>query len=279
MVGERSFGASRRDQGPRGRNIALLSQRALLFPHMSVLSNVAFGLVSRGVDRATAKNRARALLTSVGMRERENQRPAELSGGQQQRVSLARALATEPDVLLLDEPLAAMDVSVAPSIRSLIAGQVRQADLTTVIVTHDLVDVLGLAARVIVFDGGAIVEDATVEDFIEAPVSDFGSALTGVNLLEGPGGEIIHARETDLLIQPIQQTGPDTGDADTGDAGTGAARWVGTVEKIEIAGGVARVSLAVTNRSVTVATEAVAAASLLPGEKALLLLRDRTPVG
>lgn len=259
-VGDRSFGAGRGDQGPRGRNIGLLSQRPLLFPHMSVLNNVAFGPISRGVDRATAHQRARELLASVGVEGSEYRRPFELSGGQQQRVSLARALATEPDVLLLDEPLAAMDVSVAPSIRSLIAEQIKAQKLTTVTVTHDLMDVITLAERVVVVEDGRITEDANVEDFIHSPQSAFGSALTGLNVLQTASGDLVHARETELEIVPKTD-----------------GRWRGTIDRIDVAGGVARVQLTVDGRPVTVASEVAAVTSLHPGSQVSLALRDRMP--
>src|SRR5699024_10549292 len=134
---------------PHQRHVGGLGQRPLLFPHLSVLENVAFGPRSRGVKKAPAHAYARELLTHVGMATAEHRRPAGLSGGQQQRVALARALATEPAVLLLDEPMAALDVATAPHIRRILAQEVARAQVTAVVVTHDVLDVVGLAERVV----------------------------------------------------------------------------------------------------------------------------------
>jgi molybdate transport system ATP-binding protein len=140
---------------PHARRIALLAQDPLLFPHLDVADNVAFGPRSQGRSRAQAARAAAGWLEQVDATELADRRPAQLSGGQAQRVAIARALAAEPDLLLLDEPMAALDVAVAPALRQMLkrvlAGQ------SAVVVTHDVLDALLLADRVYVLDGGRVV--------------------------------------------------------------------------------------------------------------------------
>ncbi len=168
---------------PYARGVGLLAQEALLFPHLSVLENVAFGPRCAGVPRKLARARAHRWLGEVDAASLADRRPASLSGGQAQRVAVARALATEPSLLLLDEPLAALDISVAPMLRRTLR---RVLDgRSAIIVTHDMVDALLLADRVIVIDGGRIVEDGPTRSVLERPRSSFAASLAGVNLITG----------------------------------------------------------------------------------------------
>ena len=143
---------------PHRRGVGLLAQQALLFPHLTALANVAFGPRAHGVPRRAAEERARELLAAVDAAALADRRPAQMSGGQQQRVALARALAPEPDLLLLDEPLAALDVDAAPAMRSLLRRVVRDRKQTAVLVTHSALDALVLADRVVVLTEGRVVE-------------------------------------------------------------------------------------------------------------------------
>ncbi|TYC99534.1 ABC transporter ATP-binding protein [Arthrobacter echini] len=177
-------GASRRTlTEPRERGISLLAQEALLFPHLSALENVAFGPRSRGVPRTAARATALGWLERVGVAELVHRRPHQLSGGQAQRVALARALAVEPSLLLLDEPLAALDVSITPTMR-LLLREVLQGR-TAVIVTHDPLDAFLLADRVLVLEGGRIVESGATAEVLTRPVTAFGARLAGLNLVQG----------------------------------------------------------------------------------------------
>lgn len=174
---------------PHARGIALLAQDALLFPHLSVLENVAFGPRCAGVPRSTAREAAHRWLREVDAADLADRRPASLSGGQAQRVAVARALAAEPALLLLDEPLAALDISVAPMLRRTLRRVLEGR--SAIIVTHDIVDALLLADRVMVVDGGRIVEDGPTRLVLEQPRSSFAAGLAGVNLMTGtttPGG-------------------------------------------------------------------------------------------
>ncbi|MFI2568033.1 ABC transporter permease [Cellulosimicrobium funkei] len=170
---------------PRRRHLAWLSQRPLLFEHLSVEDDVAFGLRSRGVPRARAREEARDALARVGAADLARRRSTDLSGGQAQRVAIARALVTDPRVLLLDEPLASLDVGVAQHVRTVLHHAQREHPRTTLLVTHDLLDVLLLADRVVVLEGGRVVEDGPVDAVLTRPRSRFVARLAGVNLLAG----------------------------------------------------------------------------------------------
>lgn len=161
------------------RRVGLLQQDPKLFPHMSVRGNVAF---------AARERRAQHWLDRVGVGALANRRPAELSGGQAQRVALARALAAEPDVLLLDEPLAGLDMAAAASVRTVLRDVLSDPATGTrpsILITHHLLDVLGLADRVLVLEGGRIAESGTVAEVLAAPRSGFGAHIAGVNLVRG----------------------------------------------------------------------------------------------
>lgn len=168
---------------PHSRGIALLAQDALLFPHLSVLENVAFGPRCAGVPRRMARETAHHWLREVDAADLADRRPASLSGGQAQRVAVARALAADPALLLLDEPLAALDISVAPMVRRTLRRVLEGR--SAVIVTHDIVDALLLADRVVIVDGGRIVEDGPTREVLEQPRSSFAAGLAGVNLVTG----------------------------------------------------------------------------------------------
>lgn len=166
---------------PHQRSIALLAQEPRLFPHLSVLDNVAFGPRSRRDPRA--REGAERWLERAGLSELAGRRPRELSGGQAQRVAIARALAVEPDVVLLDEPLAALDVEAVPEVRRLLRAVL--TDRTAVLVTHEPLDALVLADRVVVIESGRVVDEGSADRVLTHPRSAFGAALAGVNLVEG----------------------------------------------------------------------------------------------
>ena len=188
---------------PHRRSVALLSQEPLLFPHLSVLENVAFGPRTRA-DRATAVARARHWLDEVDAASLADRRPAQLSGGQAQRVAVGRALAAEPRLLLLDEPMAALDVAVAPAIRRMLRRVL--AGRTAVVVTHDILDAFLLADRVVVMYAGRVVDHGPTRDVLERPTSPFTAGLASLNLLTGVGDG--PSREGAASARVRSQSGP-----------------------------------------------------------------------
>jgi molybdate transport system ATP-binding protein len=168
---------------PHARRTALLGQDALLFPHLSALENVAFGPRSTGTRRAPARDDAQRWLDEVGVGELSGRRPAQLSGGQAQRVAVARALAADPELLLLDEPMAALDVAVLPALRQTLRRVL--AERTTVLVTHDPLDALLLADRVVVLERGRVVEEGPSAEVMARPRSAFAARLAGLDLVRG----------------------------------------------------------------------------------------------
>ncbi|OBF20675.1 molybdenum ABC transporter ATP-binding protein [Mycobacterium sp. ACS4331] len=167
------------------RGVAMLSQQAMLFPHMTALANVAYAPRCQGRSRAQARAAARHWLDAVGAADLADRRPARLSGGQAQRVAVARALAAEPKVLLLDEPMAALDVTAAPALRRLLRDVLREAGRTAIIVTHDLLDSLAIADQAVVIEDGRVVESGAVRDVLASPRSDFAARIAGINLIPG----------------------------------------------------------------------------------------------
>ena len=168
---------------PHERGLGVLAQDPLLFPHLNVLENVAFGPRSQGRGKAESRACAAHWLWEVDASELAARLPSQLSGGQAQRVALARALATEPELLLLDEPMAALDVNSAPFLRSLLKRVL--AGRSAIIVTHSVLDALLLADRIIVMDGGRIVESGPTATVLAHPRSAFAASLAGLNVLQG----------------------------------------------------------------------------------------------
>lgn len=170
---------------PHQRSVALLAQEALLFPHLTIRENVAFAPRSAGAGRREAYAAADRWLDEVDATELAGRRPRKLSGGQAQRVAIARALAAGPELLLLDEPMAALDVGVAPAVRALLRRVLRTGDRTAILVTHDVLDAVSLADRVVVLDAGRIVEEGAVERVLARPRSVFAARIAGINLVAG----------------------------------------------------------------------------------------------
>lgn len=170
---------------PEHREIGFVFQNYLLFEHMSVLENVAFGLRARRTPKAEARVTAHAWLERVGLADYAHQRPRALSGGQAQRAALARALATEPRLLLLDEPLAALDAGTRSSVRSDLRRHLATFEGMRILVTHDPVDAYALADRVAILDAGRIVQVGTLAEVTAHPRSRYVADLVGVNLVAG----------------------------------------------------------------------------------------------
>lgn len=193
------------------RHIGFVFQNYALFPHMTVAQNVAFGLESRGVRRTETKERVAEVLALVQLAGLGERRPAQLSGGQQQRVALARAIVTEPNVLLLDEPLAALDKKLRTEMQVELRDLQQRLGITTLFVTHDQEEALALADRIAVMDQGKIVQVGPAHEVYERPqthfVTDFlgeANIFTGQVTASDDMGVVIAINQEDTIVAPPQ---------------------------------------------------------------------------
>ena len=171
---------------PNRRNVGIVFQNYALFPHMTVAENVAYGLEARRVPRARIRERVDAMLALVRMEELGDRFPRQLSGGQQQRIALARALAVEPRLLLLDEPFGALDKNLRLDMQIEVKRLQRELNITTIMVTHDQEEALSMADRIAVMNGGRVEQFASPEDIYDRPQSLFVAGFVGTaNLLKG----------------------------------------------------------------------------------------------
>jgi molybdate transport system ATP-binding protein len=169
----------------RDRRVGVVFQDALLFGHLDVTDNVAFGPRSRGASRADARRHATAWLERVGVAELASRRPSMLSGGQAQRVALCRALASEPRLLLLDEPLSALDVGARASLRRTLTTHLADLEAPRLLVTHDPIEAFLLADRVAIIEGGQLTQVGTPDEIRQRPRTTYAAELAGTNLLRG----------------------------------------------------------------------------------------------
>ena len=266
---------------PEARSVGVVFQDYLLFDHLSVLDNVAFGLREHGARRAAARERARMLLTEVGVEAQAAARPRELSGGQAQRVALARALATEPSLLLLDEPLAALDVQTRGETRRQLQQILGRFRGTRILVTHDPVDALVLADRILILEAGAVVQTGTPDEITSRPRSEYVAELVGVNLYRGRAvGDEVQVGDAVVTVA-TECTGdvtliiPPNAVVLHPDQPSGSARnvWRGTIAGIEYLGTRERVRVRVVG-ALTIVAEVTPAAV-----QALALDRRRRGVG
>ncbi len=167
------------------RPIGVVFQDYLLFPHLSALDNVAFGPRRHGVDRRSARDQAAGWLQRVGLSEHARHKPRQLSGGQAQRVALARALAVAPQLLLLDEPLAALDARTRLDTRAELHRHLSDHPGATLLVTHDPLDALVLADRLVIIEDGRIVQEGDAATITAQPRTDYVARLVGLNLYRG----------------------------------------------------------------------------------------------
>lgn len=164
---------------PKDRNISMVFQSYALFPNMTVSENIAFGLKMKKLPKAEVDKKVKKMISLVELDGKENEYPKQLSGGQQQRVALARALAIEPKILLLDEPLSALDAKIRKTLRLQIRKLQKELDITTIFVTHDQEEALTISDRIFVMEKGKISQIGTPEEIYASPKNEFVARFIG----------------------------------------------------------------------------------------------------
>ncbi|WP_432547574.1 ABC transporter ATP-binding protein [Kineococcus sp. SYSU DK004] len=276
---------------PAERRAGVVFQDHRLFPHLSVLDNVAFSRRSRGHRRRAARRHADEVLERLGIAALRGRRPRELSGGQAQRVALARALAADPALLLLDEPLAALDAGARRQVRGELQRWLRAFDGPSVLVTHDPLEAVVLADHVVVLEDGRVVQDGTPAEVAARPATAYVADLVGVALWSGrvvgagrvalddgpllpcrTGGlavgdrALVAARPADLDVHPVGAGGDPTEPVDPA-----RTAWPGTVTAVEPRTEVVRVDVDGAPRAaVDLAPARAAALGLAPGHRVLV---------
>ena len=259
------------------RHVGVVFQDYRLFPHLSVRDNVAFGARRSGRSRSTARVQATYWVDRLDLASLADRRPAQLSGGQAQRVALARALASDPAALVLDEPMAALDAGTRIDVRGELRRHLREFPGPTLLVTHDPLDALVLADRLVVLEDGRVTQTGTAHDVARRPASDYVARLLGLNLLRGraddgdievEGGGVLHVADYAVTGAVLVAVRP-SAIALHVERPTGSARnvWPGVVEGLEPIGDRVRVTVAgAPSVLVDVTPGAVAELHLTPGE-------------
>jgi putative spermidine/putrescine transport system ATP-binding protein len=243
---------------PNRRNVGMVFQSYALFPNMTVIDNIGFGLRVRRTPKDKVKRKAEELLELINLPDKGERYPWQLSGGQQQRVALARALAIEPEVLLLDEPLSALDAKIRVALRREIRAIQRQLGITTVYVTHDQEEALSLSDRVVVMSEGRIEQIGAPAEIYNTPATPFVASFVGtLNLL---AAKVVNAATSRMSVEGQEVHGPkpitEAGDGGTvtlalrpeslelGDDG-GTNRFRGSVEDVAFLGSIVRVRIGI----------------------------------
>jgi putative spermidine/putrescine transport system ATP-binding protein len=214
---------------PFERDVNTVFQDYALFPHMSVVDNVAYGLMIKKVDSAKRRERVAEALRMVRLDGYEKRRPTQLSGGQRQRVALARALVNRPRVLLLDEPLGALDLRLREEMQIELKGIQQQVGITFIYVTHDQGEALTMSDRMAVFNKGKIEQIGSPADVYEKPATRFVAGFVGTsNLLTGAAAEQIIGQAGTFTVRPEKISLGDPSDT----PGTDEASGLGTISKV-----------------------------------------------
>ena len=248
----------------RRRGVAMVSQAPRIFTHMSVLANVAFPLRVRGVGRAQAREAALEQLRAVGIDDLAHKRASDLSGGQAARVAIARALVFRPEVLILDEPTAALDVEATTQVSSVLRQRLTGAGITTLLVSHDIAEVLALASHMIVMGDGRVVEEGEPARVLASPQSVFAARLAGLNIVAGP--IVTRPGMVGVSVGEGELWAADLSGFDSADAGR-VDTVAGDVADDAASGGNGRVALTFPPEAVALAREESHASprSVLPG--------------
>lgn len=262
---------------PHRRDVGLVFQDHLLFPHLKVLDNIAFGPRARGASRSRARAQAQDWVERLGVVDLADRRPSQLSGGQAQRVAIARALATDPRVLLLDEPTAALDAKAAMGLRGLLRDHLHAFDGVSIVVTHTALDAMIMADRLIVVDGGRIVQAGPPAEVAARPRTQHVAALVGLNLVRGVADRGVVSLAGDAALVAAEQVSGQvfasfspTAVSLFTDRPEGSPRnvWAGTVVSLAPHGDVVRVQIdSALPLIADITPAALATLRLVPGER------------
>ncbi len=287
-LGSLSLGGVLVDDPSRGvlvpsseRGVGVVFQEYRLFPHLSVLDNVAFGPRSAGRSRSRSRADAGAWIERLRLAELAARRPHELSGGQSQRVALARALACDPTALLLDEPTAALDAGTRLDVRAELRAHLRQFAGPTLLVTHDPLDALVLADRIVVLEHGSVTQEGRAMEIARRPATPYVAKLLGLNLIRGrahdgdvavEGGGTLHVADRSLAGDVLVAVRPNAISVHaTQPEGSARNVWRGVVDSAEPLGD--RIRLTVTGAPtvlVDITAGAVSELHVEPGDRVWL---------
>ncbi len=270
------------------RSVGVVFQDYLLFPHLRVIDNVAFGLRARGASREQAIAGAGTWLERLGLGEFAQRKPGDLSGGQAQRVALARALVTDPELLLLDEPLSALDVTTRTDLRHTLAEHLAAFAGPRLLITHDPVEAFLLADEVHVIENGAVTQHGTADDIRLRPRTKYAADLAGSNLISGTasGGTVIAEDLTinivdDDLHGPVLLTIHPTAISIHRDRPGGSPRnsWQTTIERVELLGPRVRLRTGPPLRMTVEVTESARAEMMLTTGSTVWVAVKATEIG
>jgi len=267
-----------RHMPPNRRRVGFVFQDHLLFPHLTVRQNVAFGPRAHGVRRSDADRLARSWMERLDLAPLADRRPGQLSGGQAQRVAIARALASDPQVLLLDEPTAALDAAAAMGLRTLLRDHLRAFAGVSIVVTHTALDAMVIADRLVVIDQGRIVQTGAPAEVAARPRTQHVAALVGLNLVRGTadaGAVVLPAGGSLVAAEPLSGsvfasfTPSAVSLFATRPTGSPRNVWTGTVVSLAPHGDAIRVQIDATLPLI---------ADITPGALAALDLRPGDPI-
>ena len=180
---------------PSKRNIGIVFQNYALFPNLTIGENIAYGLVNKKISKKEINEKVDEMLKLIGLSSHKDKYPSEISGGQQQRVALARAIVLKPDILLLDEPLSALDAKVRENLRGEIKRIQKALNITTIMVTHDQEEALTMGDKIIVFNNGEVMQEGTPEEIYYRPINDFTADFIGkINFVDQENGKVSYIR-------------------------------------------------------------------------------------